>query len=389
MRDHVDDLIARGFASFELFERLDRLWDDLDDVPACLVCFQLPFKLHVGDLPYVVRSPRQAVAVTLHFSPITIAVGDRLKYRVVSDRQKEAEAPSLSCECTQCVAVVPLWGVRNSYYSAYLEALRRGSLQSVVIPYEHSPYQAHMVGSVTAEMFEVDTARRAAGETVLAIRRLLKHYAVTTLHEVERPTELLSLFASTADGRYFPFGSLDGVLRGMLRPTRSIPLKVATPEDIRIASRWELRGFSVFELQIFALRRLADDGDPGLALIGLCALMEWLLSEHLPVIGKVNLSLGKLLDHEHYRFLDESVRSTIHMGRKTRNLLVHERPNETRYVTSTLSHFSDADSLDPSAASTLKVFQAVALASFECFRLINLKGARGSRPIPPSDSSDR
>lgn len=386
--DQVEPLISRGYASQHTFAKIDRLWERLDGAPACIVCFQLPFKLHVSDSAYVVRSSRQTVPVSLYFDSTTVTIDTRLRLRSnfrveVFDVIRGAREAIVSAECTQCMGVVHLWGHRLTYYPTYLELLRRQKLSGIVVPGAENPYQ-HIAGSITGHAFESDLASRARGEVLMAIRRFLKDYAVTSLHEVEQPKELLSLFASPAEDRFFPFGNGKSVLQGLVRLDRSIPLKVVTPQEIEVAGRWPLREFSVFEKQIFALRRLADDGDPGLALVGLCSLLEWLFKAALPPTQKNPGGLQRLIDHDYYNFIGSELRQVLHIGRITRNGFVHEQPAGTRYTGPGFSHFENASDIDSNASKTLATFQEVALAAFECFRLINIESRRSTGSGAPA-----
>jgi hypothetical protein len=213
-------------------------------------------------------------------------------------------------------------------------------------------------------MFEDNMATRTLIETKLAIRRFLADYAIVALDQVPRNNNFFSLFAVTAPDRVFSFGGQSSIGFGLLRRHQGRAIRVASTEAMAKALKWPIRDFSRFEVQIFALKRLADEGEPALALVGLMSLVEWYLNENLPDRGQKRLKLYDALNHSHYSFILIEVKDSIHRHRKFSNLFKHEEP----FGASNAENCSGKESNEEYLS-----FCEAAAASFEIYRIINLE----------------
>jgi hypothetical protein len=261
--------------------------------------------------------------------------------------------------------MIPLWGTRLEYYDKYLELVRCQRLDDVVVPNQRNPYQNHRAGALTAHRFEADMAERTLLEATIATRRFLQNYIIVILEEVPVTNIRYSMFAVTAPSRIFSFGPYYSIGYGLFARARSKVIRTATAEAMEAALKWPIRDFSSFELQIFALKRLADEGEPALALVGLMALVEWYLKENLPDRGQKRLNLSAIIRHPHYTFLPENIRSAIDSHRETRNFIVHEKPTDKT------AHLDLRTGSFPAAPGSI-AFYAAAAAAFELYRLVNI-----------------
>ena len=264
---------------------------------------------------------------------------------------------------------MPLWGSRLKYYQKYVDLSERGQESSVVIPRENKPYTYSLSGAITVRMYELELSKRAIFEAAGATRRFLRDYMALSLHEVEIPERLYSPICSPREDRYFPLGDSPDLLSGMLSRFENRALRRVSLEAMERAARWPARSFSPFEGQILALKRLSDGGEPELALVGLMALVEWLLKDNLPAtahrVGKKRSGAFEVFQmaQGHYR-LPDTVWLTLDSARKIRNGHVHEKP------TSRLQSYDPA-SVRYSNPETAKMFDDAAFAAFELFRAVN------------------
>lgn len=386
MRDHTDFLINRGSAYPELFDAIETIRDEFD-FPVCALAFQLPFPLHTTSEFYSVARKRQKVTVYLRFLPIQVSVSPDFRISVSglgTVGATPAGTDGRTFDCTQCIASIPLWGTRLEYYEKYLDLVQRRRPDDVVIPSQWNPYHDSMPGAVTAHMFEANMAERSLTEANLAIRRFLRDYMIVTLEEVPLPKNLYSIFAVTAPDRIFSFGPYYSIGFGLFARHRSTAIRAATADAMATALKWPIREFSSFELQIFALKRLADNGEPALALVGLMALVEWYLNENLPERGRQRLSLSAIVRHPHYDFVPSDIKTAIDAHRKIRNFIVHEQPTDKTAHHDPQSGAVGARAPDSSAAGSFTAFYEAAAAGFELYRLVNMNTHKARQGVSRS-----
>jgi hypothetical protein len=369
LRDHVESLCERGLAFPELFDEIEAFRETVD-TPACAVSFQLPYPLAIEFSDYIGRGNRSDIDIHLRFIPCVSAFDKRMRRTIHKKGSANPHnADNKLIECTQCIAIMPPWGTRRQYYFKYCDLSGRGRESDVVIPRENKPFTYNLSGAITVRMFELELSKRAIAESAGAVRRFLRDYMAISLHEVAIPELLYSTMASPRDERYFPLGDSPDLLIGLLPEGKNRALRPASREGVERAARWPARAFSPFEGQILALKRLSDEGEPELALVGLMALVEWLikcnLPEHLLHPDKRKNGAAHLARQAEKCFpVAEGVWRTLNSARMLRNDHVHERPT------------SRSQSYDPalprySNSSSSKAFDAAALAACELFRAIN------------------
>lgn len=378
MRDHIDSFCERGLAFPELFDEIDDFRETIG-APSCAVSFQLPYPLDLDFSDYVGRGNRSETSIHLRFIPCVTEIDQRARrktHRTSSFAKEDRNASDLR-DCMQCIALMPLWGTRLQYYQKYVDLSERGLDADVVIPRENKPYTYSLSGAITVRMFELELSKRTISEAAGATRRFLRDYMALSLHEVEIPDLLYSPIASPREDRYFPLGDSPDLFAGMLSRAKNRALRRVSREGMERAAKWPARSFSPFEGQILALKRLSDDGEPELALVGLMALVEWLLKDSLPTDmlsgGKrKNGAFEVFQKAQGYFELSEKVWLTLHSARRVRNGHVHEKPT------------SRSQSYDPASVrynnpETAKIFDDAAFAAFELFRAINRSRSSASK----------
>ena len=378
MQDQIEALCARGLAFPDLFERLEDFRDGSDQ-DCFLVAFQLPFTLDIDFQEYRGKGTLLDVDVDLIFLEAQTSFDARLRrkiYPVTEDGKSEVGITGI-IPCTQCLARVNLWGRRQRYYGKYVDLSVRNLQKEIVIPEDDKPYTWNRIGAVNSGAYEDEVAYLTLSQAAAATRRFLRDYMSISMHEVQIPQNLYSAFASSRFERYYPLGKSPDLLAGLLPRSTSRSLRTAKKQDVLAAAKWPVRSFSPFEGQILALKRLSDGGEPELALIGLMALVEWLLKENLPpaILGAKNSKAFEVLQkaQSHFQLSDE-VWSTLKIARRLRNDHVHESPT------------SRSQSYDPASVrydnpKTAKVFDDAVFAAFELFRAINRsRSTAGSSP---------
>lgn len=370
MREHIERLCERGVAYPDLFEDIEA-FRELVGGSTCAVSFQLPYPLDLAFSDYTGRGNRSDIEVNLRFIPAVTVVDERMRrtiHRVGLEIDPDKSKKVI--ECTQCIALMPLWGPRLQYYQKYCDLSERGRDSDVVIPREEKPRTYSLSGAITVKMYELELSKKAISETASAVRRFLRDYMALSLHEVEIPELLYSPLASPRADRYFPLGDSPDLLFGMFSRPRNRALRRVSLENLERAAKWPSRSFSPFESQILALKRLSDRGEPELALVGLMALVEWLLKESLPDsrVGNKNKK-PNLVDLIQFAQgivnLPEPIWTTLQASRRVRNTHTHEKP------TSKLQSYDPASVRygDPESA---KLFDETAFAAFELFRAVNM-----------------
>jgi hypothetical protein len=364
-----------------MFDRLEDLRDSSDQ-DSFLVAFQLPFSLDIDFEEYRGRGNLLDVYVDLVFLPAVTSFDARLERKIFPAAECNSVDPGISglIPCTQCVARVNLWGRRQKYYDKYVDLSARNLEKEIVIPDDDKPYTWNRIGAANVGSYEDEVAYLTLSQAAAATRRFLRDYMAISLHEIQIPKELFSAFASPRYERYFRLGKSPDLLAGFLPRSTSRSLRTAKRQQVLSAAKWPVRGFSPFEGQILALKRLSDGGEPELALVGLMALVEWLLKDSLPptILGakKRNNKAFEVFQKAQDHFeLPVEVWDTLHAARRLRNDHVHERPT------------SRTQSYDPASVrydnpETAKVFDDAVFAAFELFRCINL--SRRPRENPPT-----
>ena len=366
----IDAICGRGLAFPSLFDRIEDFRDSSEE-DSFIVAFQLPFSLDIDFEDYRGRSNLQDVLVDLEFFPAVTAIDARLnrKIALTSEAQTLNFGITGHIPCTQCLAKVNLWGRRQKYYDRYVDLSFRKLENEIVIPEDDKPYTWNRPGAVTTKSYEDEVAYLTISQAAAATRKFLRDYMAVSLHEVDIPTMLYSVFASSRFERYYPLGDSPDLLAGLLSKTSPKALQTAKKQDVLNAARRRVRDFSPFEGQILALKRLSDQGEPELALIGLAALIEWLLKESLPKNlqkenKRQNTARYVFKMAKEYFDAPDQVWNAIEVGFDHRNYHVHEKPT-------TRSNTYNPSSKRSHEMNIVTLFDDTALAAINLFKVIN------------------
>lgn len=384
MPDQMEALCARGLASPDLFERIEAL-RDRSDQECFIVSFQLPFALDIDFEEYSGRGNLGNVEVDLILLPASTLFDGRLRRKVFLATESGASNAGVITHIpyTQCLARVNLWGRRRKYYKKYVEFSIRDLRNDVVIPSDDLPYTWNRRGAAGVDAYEDEVSYLALSQAEAATRRLLRDYMAISFHEIQIPQDVYSAFASPRAGRYYPLGKSPDLLVGLLPRSSARSLRTARKDDVIAAARWPVRGFSPFEGQVLALKRLSDGGEPELALVGLMALVEWLLKDSLSITmnsaskRKINAAEVFRRGQDHF-CLPEGGWSTLHAARILRNNHVHERPT-SRF------HSYDPATISFNNPEASRLFNDAVFASLELFRRINLSRRSGGDSLSTPD----
>lgn len=372
--DYAEMLCRRGAAFVDLFETMEDFRES-NDVECCLVSFQLPFRMDLSFDEYVGSGNRSDIQIRFRFIP-AISFLDDVGRRTTLDADDVALSSidqHKQFECTQCIAAMPLWGPRLRYFDKYRSLSERGLNDAVVIPREEKGQTYSLSGSITCKMFENELSKRTIFEAAGAMRRLLRDYMAISLHEVPIPPLLFSAFSSPREELYLPLGNSPDLVEGYLNNNSGSALRPVDIESLRRASKWPARQFSTFETQILALKRLSDQGEPELALVGLMALVEWLVknslsdAQHEPKRGAF-----KLFEQARKAFqIPDEIHEKLFVAREARNQLAHERPTSKTGGYNPASQRTSAVLRDDTSTEIRRVFEDSASAAFELFRHLN------------------
>jgi hypothetical protein len=366
----IDAICGRGLAFPALFDRLEDFRDGSGEANF-IVAFQLPYSLDIDFEQYRGRSDLQDVYVDLEFFPAVTSIDARLNRKIAPTTEAQTLDAGMTghIPCTQCLAKVNLWGRRQKYYDRYVDLSLRKLENEIVIPEDDKPYTWNRPGAVTAKSYEDEVAYLTIAQAATATRKFLRDYMAVSLHEVEIPKMLYSAFASSRFEKYFPLGNSPDLLAGLLPKINPKSLQKARKQDVLNASQRRVRDFSPFEGQILALKRLSDQGEPELALIGLMALIEWLLKESLPKSlqkenKRQNTARHVFRKSKEFFEASEHIWGAIEIGFDHRNYHVHEKPT-------TRSNTYDPSSARSQDTSIVILFNDTALAAISLFKAIN------------------
>lgn len=376
----LDQLIKRCAVCPEFLVDGLRMLHEVSAESSVLCFCQLPFFINVSKEPYELarRSTNGlTLKVRLYFRYFTVNLDPpnfEPKLEAVSDIVEFRSADNKKPIFTQVIAVIPLWFPRLTYYPRYIRYIEAGLRSEVnfISAEESWKEREGRPVPIGINLFEYDLAQRMIIEFRPTIQNFLRHYTVISLSETPVPEKLFGYFLMTSAGRIAVSGEFDGILSQIISGPTAHKAGIVTPSDIEKASyQTAYRSFPKFERQLFAMKRLCDEGELALALVGTMSLVEWLLKSAQGISGKSSIS--ELL-HSSNLGLPQEIIVTLDKARLLRNKLAHEEPPDRRELShasersETIAFFGKRTGLDFDLVNTV-IKQA-----FSLYRFLNIRG---------------
>jgi hypothetical protein len=291
--------------------------------PAVCAFAQLPFRISIEDLPYVVPADTRGVRVDLRFKPIVLTL-DHLGRVIVGSAEADRALLPYGFAATQVLGFCRLWGMRSDYYENYLpsitdEGLEDRRLGSAVWEGKKIP-AAYKGQVVTSHSFEAELSHRILMEFRIGLRRLMVNYSLLALRELPLD-EICGYFLMPAPGRVCAPGAPRPLLESALK--QNVMPRYVTHSEMLKALQFEVRDDSRFLRQLFAMNRLASEGEPEIAIVGCVMAIEALLNEYLEPPPVRSLSITPSLSELPIRSLPEPLKQSLRDLAKERNDIVH------------------------------------------------------------------
>jgi hypothetical protein len=164
-------------------------------------------------------------------------------------------------------------------------------------------------------------------EFPIALRRFISNYSVLALDDIPVPNFLYGYFVMTAPGRIAYGRPPVPLTRGLLRTHTSI-LPVERAKIVE-ALKTSIREIDRFILQLQAMKRVANSGEPELAIVGAVSALEWYANRFVePPRDRYKTShpLRTALKMAPLSQLSEALKSKLLAAVDLRNTLVHGTP---------------------------------------------------------------
>jgi hypothetical protein len=202
------------------------------------------------------------------------------------------------------------------YYKNYLACLKADGLRDEVInpALQDGRGYGYKGTVVTSHSFEAELPKKMLDEFPIALRRFI-------------PNFLYGYFVMTAPGRIAYGRPPVPLTRGLLRTHTSI-LPVERAKIVE-ALKTSIREIDRFILQLQAMKRVANSGEPELAIVGAVSALEWYANRFVePPRDRYKTShpLRTALKMAPLSQLTEALKSKLLAAVDLRNTLVHGTP---------------------------------------------------------------
>lgn len=351
------------------------------DEPSVMGFCQLPFFLNVSRDPYSIKIRLRNglnLRVQLFFRHFTIRAETpefipKIHSICMSDSVPSRDTPVF----TQIMIRIPLWVPRLTYYPKYIEFIQNEeSKDRTLVPVERSWKE---VGGrpvpINLQSFEYDLVQRMSLESSSIIRSFLRHYTVISLSETPIPNQLMGYFLMTSAGRVATLGPTNGIISYLMSHNVTTKAGLVTPSDIEKAARGVTRReFSKFERQLFAMKRLCDEGELALSIVGTMSLLEWLFKSAAGFKGNsiiVQVVRSNKLD------LPPEMLNALESARQLRNKLAHEELPDRREVTRGSERSESDEFFGRRTGLSHEAANATIRLAFDLYRLLNVRANLG------------
>lgn len=302
---------------------------------------QLPFDLGLGATKIEAPGDRPGTNVELWVRPVRMTFDNvgRLHTSQANDDLIESHAT-----VTQLIGIIRLNDKRARVHPLYVARLDNIRLLS-------SQLGSHMVENwmrlpevtldaptrrrrpLTGIDFQRDVAARIRDNLVFATRALLNAYSVAALIDVRDRWFLYGYHAMVAPGRIAGAGSPTPVIKGLIEPTLTPIISPNSLGDIKDTVRSSLRADDPYIRRLQALNTLCLNGEPELALIGACTVLEWFLNQRFPDLAYTTKNgetrsgnIRSFLKSRHAKVLPPNTIMNLRKLVKARNDSTHGTP---------------------------------------------------------------
>ena len=306
--------------------------DRLEELgPPYVCCFaQLPFPICVEAGEYAVKADTETVIMRLEFRLVEATIDDQGRSQLLLEPNGDCDNKTASSPLgTQVIGFIPLWGRRTLYYKNYLACLKADGLRDEVInpALQDGRGYGYKGTVVTSHSFEAELPKKMLDEFPIALRRFISNYSVLALDDIPVPNFLYGYFVMTAPGRIAYGRPPVPLTRGLLRTHTSI-LPVERAKIVE-ALKTSIREIDRFILQLQAMKRVANSGEPELAIVGAVSALEWYANRFVePPRDRYKTShpLRTALKMAPLSQLSEALKSKLLAAVDLRNTLVHGTP---------------------------------------------------------------
>jgi hypothetical protein len=306
---------------------------------------QLPFDLGLGPCVFEAPSDRPGVSVELHVRPVSVSF-DMIARLTPSPH--EGSPSSDETLATQLAGVVRLPNPRAQIHRLYVSRL--DNLQYLGEPLGDQKVQAWMripetsldqphrrQRPLTGYDFQSDLARRARSYLLHATKVLLGAYSIAALTDVRARHWLFGYHAMIAPGRLVGADAPTPLLTGLVSRASCPPALLTGMGDLQDTINMGIRGNDVYIRRLQALHTLCRDGEPELALVGICTNLEWFLNKRFPQLATIRKngdthlgSISAFLKKDFSTVLTTARREQLRALVEARNSFVHGAPPASR-----------------------------------------------------------
>lgn len=310
------------------------------DGPFVVAFGQLPYDLGLGSIEFEAPSGRTNTSVELSVQPTTLSI----------DPFGRPETESLSTASQNEVTITQLAGIiRLSEKRARVHPLYKSRLNNLELL--DAPLGSHMVEHwmrlpevslaepsrrkrpLTGLDFQRDVASRMRDHLRFATGALLSAYGVAALIDMRGRDFLYGYHTMIAPGRLAGSGAPVPILNGLVKSVAMPGVRCKTVVDIQNTIQNAMRADNPFLLRLQALHSLYLNGEPELALIGVCTTLEWFLNKSFPDLtykrkdGQIRTgNLRSYLGSKHAETLTDAAKSKLLDVIDWRNDVTHGEP---------------------------------------------------------------
>lgn len=311
-----DRLLAIGAASESLLLSAKRELERLGLPFVC--CFsQLPFPLAVADELFTSAASTEDTWVDLRFLPMEWSLN---QFGEWAPAEKTHGKPLRTIRATQVVGFIRLRDYEVQYYKRYIESVSSGRYDDFINPHLH---RLHQGIKKTAATWESQRSSALSAEFWHSIRNFLNSYSI--IGRIWVPATLLAAqFYMFLPGRVAFSDSPIPLTASFLPPELfTNPSDSVKVDGLRRALELRLPLRSSYIEHLLAMVRLAQQGEPELALIGVAMAIETHLSSFVKWPAKFRPSISKLVTMRPCEALPSELKTALLTLASTRNEIIH------------------------------------------------------------------
>lgn len=287
--------------------------------PYLAALFQLPYSCSTGGRSLRVPLADSGVAGELELVPCAMTFDRKngFESKIATDGDRRG------FNFTQCVLIMPYWGLRAKYFSRYEESFRGYELQDrIIVPQADSWFENR---PIRASDFEERLPGRVVREVQAALRAALPAISIVSQYEMPIPPKLYGYHVITKPGRIRQSSEINLLIDAIIStPSKKLP--DIDLQAVHSALTKTFRTFNDFEQQLFAMRSLLDEGEITSAHVGTIGLVEWMLRFFTGQPDGKHTPFAAVMKHPAIDELPKDLIDFLELQRPVRNDFVHGRP---------------------------------------------------------------